>query len=211
MFGGIGPYAVLAPKTAAVFAGQNLDNLATLSQAMQILQAELVCSHPPAAAPATYRISLACGLLYKFYLSLLPNANPRVQSAAIPFVRPISSGSSKFTTNPSEYPVSQPMPKLSALLQTSGQAHYTDDLPILRKTLFAAFALSTVAAATLADIDLSSALAAPGTYVSMQFDIGFFPPNSRGCFDSAFLGVSRVLTAADLPGLNSFAMPGSVS
>jgi xanthine dehydrogenase/oxidase len=168
VFGGIGPYAVLAPKTAAAFVGQNLNTPATLSQAMQILQSELVCDQPPAAAPAAYRISLASGLLYKFYLSFLPNANPRVQSAAVPFVRPISSGTSSFTTDPSEYPVSQPIPKLSALLQTSGQAQYTDDLPIVPGTLFAAFALSTTAAATLTAINVSAALAATGCPLSKQ-------------------------------------------
>lgn len=91
--------------------------------------------------------------------------------AAIPFVRPISSGSQSFTTDPSEYPVSEPMPKLSALLQTSGQAQYTDDMPITPGTLFAAFAVSTVGPATLAGIDLSAALAAPGLmYASKRED-----------------------------------------
>jgi len=83
-------------------------------------------------------------------------------AAAVPFVRPISSGSQSFTTNPSEYPVSEPLPKLSALLQTSGQAQYTDDLPITPGTLFAAFAVSTVGPATLAGVDVSAALACPG-------------------------------------------------
>ena len=80
----------------------------------------------------------------------------------MPFVRPISSGSQSFTTDPSEYPVSEPLPKISALLQTSGQAQYTDDLPITPGTLFAAFAVSTVGPATLAGLDLSAALGAPG-------------------------------------------------
>ena len=77
-------------------------------------------------------------------------------------MRPISSGSQSFTTDPSEYPVSEPLPKLSAVLQTSGQAQYTDDLPINPGTLFAAFAVSTVGPATLSGLDLSLALSAPG-------------------------------------------------
>ena len=84
----------------------------------------------------------------------------------MPFVRPISSGSQSFTTNPSEYPVSEPLPKLSALLQTSGQAQYTDDLPITPGTLFAAFAVSTVGPATLAGLDVSAALAYPGMWMN---------------------------------------------
>ena len=91
-------------------------------------------------------------------------------AAAVPFVRGVSSGTQSFTTDPSEYPVSEPLPKLSALLQTSGQAQYTDDLPITPGTLFAAFAVSTVAAATLAGLDLSAALEAPGSSFSDDFD-----------------------------------------
>lgn len=80
VYGGIGPYGVLASQTAQSFVGQNLNNLSTLSNAMVVLQSELVPDNPPAAASAAYRLSLACSLLYKFYLSFLPNANPRVQS-----------------------------------------------------------------------------------------------------------------------------------
>ena len=80
VYGGIGPYAVLATQTAQSFVGQNLNNISTLSNAMIALQSELVPDQPPAAASPAYRLSLACSLLYKFYLSFLPNANPRVQS-----------------------------------------------------------------------------------------------------------------------------------
>lgn len=85
VYGGIGPYAVLASKTAQSFAGQNLNSIATLSNAMVALQGELVPDQPPVAASAAYRVSLACSLLYKFYLTFIPNANPRVQSGV--FVR----------------------------------------------------------------------------------------------------------------------------
>eukprot|EP00042_Codosiga_hollandica_P056153 m.803689 g.803689 ORF g.803689 m.803689 type:complete len:1324 (-) comp59281_c0_seq1:203-4174(-) len=185
VYGGIGPYGVLAANTAQSLVGANLSNSAALAQAMVALQAELKPDQPPVAASATYRVSLACGLLYKFYLSFLPNANPRVQSAAVPFVRPISSGTSSFTTNPSLYPVTQPLPKISAVLQTSGLAQYTDDLPIVPGTLFAAFAMSTVASATLLTVETLAARNAPG--------------------------VARVLVASDLTGRNSFNIPGSAT
>lgn len=80
VYGGISAYAVLCPKTAQSLVGQNLNNISTLSSAMVVLQQELVPDDPPVAASAAYRVSLACSLLYKFYLSFLPNANPRVQS-----------------------------------------------------------------------------------------------------------------------------------
>ncbi len=208
MFGGIGAHALAAVLTGQGLVGQNLDNADVLTSALRTLQTELIADHPPAAPSAAYRISVACALFYKFYLSFLPNANPRVKSgfgyaisstglhpicsmftcldvlcllrvfgssvyvcapclcvAAQPFVRGISRGWSAFSTDPSEYPVSQPIPKLTAILQTTGRTLYTDDQPILPTTLFAAFALSSIAQATLVSIDVSLALASPGLLI----------------------------------------------
>ena len=99
----------------------------------------------------------------------------------MPFVRPISSSTQSFTTDPSEYPVSEPLPKLSALLQTSGQAQYTDDIPIAPGTLFAAFAVSSVGPGTLAGIDLSAALTAPGLFYSTFDNM----QDSNSCFQAS--------------------------
>ena len=40
-------------------------------------------------------------------------------SAAIPYVRPVSKGSQTFGTDKTQYPVTQPIPKLTAALQVS--------------------------------------------------------------------------------------------
>ena len=58
----------------------------------------------------------------QFYLAVLVgHISPRVQSAAVPYMRPVSEGSQSYTTKPDEYPITEPMTKLTALLQVSAR------------------------------------------------------------------------------------------
>ena len=60
--------------------------------------------------------------LLQFYLAcIVDDVSPRVKSAAVPYKRPISQGMQTYSTLPSNYPVTQPMPKLSSALQVRGQ------------------------------------------------------------------------------------------
>jgi hypothetical protein len=50
----------------------------------------------------------------------------------------VSSGSQSYGTDPSEYPVSQPIPKIDGILQTSGKVptlvcHKSDFFPLVKK------------------------------------------------------------------------------
>ncbi len=103
--------------------------------ALEALSKELVPSTNPVAASADYRKNLAIGLFYKvshyldhthlplttplqFYLEVLTgHLSPIVASAAVPYVRPLSSGQQSYPTDPTEYPITKPMPKLTASLQ----------------------------------------------------------------------------------------------
>ena len=44
-------------------------------------------------------------------------ASARVKSAAVPFIRPVSSGTQDYDTQKQEYPLTKPMTKLAAKLQ----------------------------------------------------------------------------------------------
>ena len=44
-------------------------------------------------------------------------ASERVRSAAVPYVRAISSGKQSYDTTPSDYPLTEPMTKMTAKLQ----------------------------------------------------------------------------------------------
>lgn len=78
-----------------------------------------------------------------------PSLPSHLQSAVRTFKRPVSSGKQKFQTTPNEFPLSEPIPKLSGRIQTSGESVYVDDLPDPSGTLYAAFVLSTQANATI--------------------------------------------------------------
>jgi xanthine dehydrogenase large subunit len=72
--------------------------------------------------------------------------------------------------------IGQPAAHDSAHLHVSGEARYTDDIPVPRDTLHAALGLSTQPHAHLTALDLEPVRQAPG--------------------------VVAVLTAADIPGVN---------
>lgn len=81
-----------------------------------------------------------------------------MHSAAVPYVRPLSSGVESYQTDPTQYPVTQPLTKLSALQQASGEAKYTTDVPKLPEEIHAAFVLSTVGNAKIMSVDPTPAL-----------------------------------------------------
>ena len=56
----------------------------------------------------------------QFYLAAVPeNVSPRMASAALPYVRPVSEGTQVYSPNPAQFPVTQPMTKLTAKLQVN--------------------------------------------------------------------------------------------
>lgn len=65
--------------------------------------------------------------------------SPKHQSGGEKFNRPVSTGAQDFSSNKSLYPLTEPMPKLEALAQTTGQAEYINDIPDLPGQLYASF------------------------------------------------------------------------
>ena len=63
-------------------------------------------------------MDLLLKFLMQFYLAAIPDhLSQSVLSVPTPHVRPISHGQQCYTPNPSEYPVGQPMTKVTAKLQ----------------------------------------------------------------------------------------------
>lgn len=101
--------------------------------------------------------------MFQYVLSIAPaNILPSAyKSGGTKLERPISSGSQEYSTNPSVYPVSEPIIKIEAMAQTSGrktamlvnpkslfftsllgEAEYLYDIPDHPHQLFAAFVLA---------------------------------------------------------------------
>ncbi|XP_045773786.1 xanthine dehydrogenase 1-like [Maniola jurtina] len=188
VYGGLSQTFTRATNTEKYLVGKNLFRNETLQGAINVLQNEIVVTESLPDPPVEYRRGVALGLFYKGLLSLCPThiLNKRHVSGATKLneTRPVSEGSQIYDTNPSLWPLNQPIPKLEALIQCAGEATYTEDVPTLPREVFAAFVLTTIALGTIDKIDPSQALQEPGV-------IAFY-------------------SAADIPGENSFTPAPSI-
>ncbi|CAM6125267.1 unnamed protein product [Calypogeia fissa] len=162
VYGGVKPYPQRASQTESYLLGKSYRDAGVFEQAAQILASEMVVD--PSLGKAQYRTRLIEAFFYKAMLSLWPveSIPPSLRSSVEGYVRPISTGDISFDEgDPSIYPVSKPLPKLSASLQATGEAIYLDDIDIPGE-LHSVLVLSTVASATIKGIDPSKALAKKG-------------------------------------------------
>jgi len=187
-FGGVSQQLFRATRTEAAIVGNTL-NQAALTVAQSALTQDITNIGPSTYYGTTdaYRRQLAAAMLYKLFVrSQASGSVPApLASAGLRYVRPLSSESSTYTSDPSEAPVSDPIMKLGALKQVSGEAQYTFDEKQDRDGLYGALAITQVSAGVITEIDTSAAAAMPGVF--------------------------RVLTVADIPagGKNDIgAVPG---
>ncbi|XP_073232045.1 xanthine dehydrogenase/oxidase-like [Porites lutea] len=185
VYAGITPFSMHAVKTEAFLTDKNLTKENTLTGALEVLEQEISPHSFPTGSSKKYRKSLALGLFYKFFLSALGDkASARVRSAAMAFIRPVSCGVQSYDSKPQQYPLTKPLNKLTAKVQTSGEAQYVSDIPAVPGELHAAFVVSKRGNCKISSVDASEALILPG--------------------------VVKYITAADIPkgGVNNF-MPVS--
>ncbi|CAH1637003.1 unnamed protein product [Spodoptera littoralis] len=130
------------------------------------------------------RKKLALGLFYKFILNIAPagRANSRFSTGGSLFKRAVSRGKEDYQTDKSLFPLNQPVNKLEGIIQASGEATYTNDIPPIPREVFGAFVLSTIHKGTVDSIDIEGAL---------KMD-----------------GVVAIFSPKDIPGVNSFTVPG---
>jgi xanthine dehydrogenase/oxidase len=72
--------------------------------------------------------------------------------------RPLSSGKQDFDTDKSLFPLNEPVPKIEAVAQCSGEAEFVNDIPSIPGEVHGAFVLTTVSTGTIANIDPANAL-----------------------------------------------------
>ena len=135
-----------------------------------------------------YRLDLAANLALKFFVWLALQVNPSIvqsdwASAGEDFVRPVSSGQTHLTSYPDEWPVGESIPSLSSDIQTTGEAIYTQDLPVSATTLEAAYVYSQQ------------------LYANFAYGFGGVS-GLLAAVQKQFPGVFDFVTAADVPGQN---------
>ncbi|XP_075153163.1 uncharacterized protein LOC142226821 [Haematobia irritans] len=179
-FGGIRPDFVHASDVEDKLRGQCIYDETVIANLFATLSVTL---KPNAILPKPspeYRMKLACGLMLKFLLKIAPKDRVRKEyiSGGYLLKRELSSGQQIFDTNKNVYPVTQPVQKLEALIQCSGEAKYMNDLITSSNALHCAFVGATKVGKTIEKIDASEALKIAGV-------VAFF-------------------SAKDIPGINSF-------
>lgn len=119
---------------------------------------------------SVYKVSLLNGdkpmpfyIVIRFFQSILKclekDVSPNLKSAAnreLP--RGISSGSQHINPHPSQFPVTQPIEKIEAKIQTTGEAEYVGDIPTLDTDLHGAFVYVNEGPCELESIDWDPAL-----------------------------------------------------
>nr|CAD7599936.1 unnamed protein product [Timema genevievae] len=73
-------------------------------------------------------------------------------------IRPLSSAKQTYDTDKSVWPLNQPVPKLEALAQCSGEAAYINDHPAIPGELFGAFVVTTIGQGNISNMDSKEAL-----------------------------------------------------
>ncbi|GAB0096983.1 xanthine dehydrogenase [Sergentomyia squamirostris] len=179
-FGGINSDFVHATETEKLLKNVNLFDDVFYQKVLSTLGNELKPDWELPDASPEYRKNLALALFYKSCLSLCPDEKlkPQLKSGATQIDRDLSSGTQTFDTYEKNWPLTQPVKKLEAMIQVSGEAKYMNDFPYRSDDLWAAFVLSTEAKVKIGKIDPSEALKIPGV-------VAFF-------------------SAKDIPGINSF-------
>jgi xanthine dehydrogenase/oxidase len=181
VFGGVNESFFSPTQTTAFLFNKKLNNFNVVQQAFSILNSEIVPHDEPVLSSPAYRKSLAVSLFYKFVLFANDaSVDSRYRSACTSVIdsRPVSTSQRSFPSDPSMYPVTEPMTKLNALMQTSGEAGYVYDMPEYRGQLHGVFILSKFGNCRIDSVNSHDAESIPG--------------------------VRKIIFAKDIPGVNSF-------
>ncbi|KAJ8925555.1 hypothetical protein NQ315_009395 [Exocentrus adspersus] len=165
VYGHINPKFVHASSLESFLPGKVLFNNKVLRQSFQVLDAELNPDHVLPDPTPEFRKLLAISLFYKFVLKTAPQnlVSIRNRSGGSLLIRPLSTALQEFGTNPAKYPVTEPIIKVEALAQCSGQAEYIPDIPDRPYQLFGALVTAKAPAnSQIISVDTSRALAIKG-------------------------------------------------
>lgn len=169
-YGGMAPTTRLAPETQNLLKGSLWSDHSTLEKGIGSLQKELWLPFDVPGGMAQYRTTLACSLFLRFWHESLRDLGLAAESTehVSELEHSLSSGTrdmpalaaNAVTSNAST--VGKPVPHLSSLAQTTGQAEYVDDIPSQSEELFCGLVLSTRSHARIVSVDWSPALESPG-------------------------------------------------
>ena len=147
VFGGVSARFIHATQTERFLLGKSLKDQQTMLKAFEILNNEINPNYDPILSTSEYRKSLSVSLFYKYKLTICSGIIDDRYISAITSVidtRPVSQAQQSFPKTPELYPLTQPMTKLNAYAQTSGEAAYVYDMDAIPNQLYGAFILTKI-------------------------------------------------------------------
>lgn len=210
IYGGMAPTTVSAKGATKYLKGRVFTDTATLEGTMNELEVDFDLRFGVPGGMATYRKSLALGFFYRFFhevLSELDGTTVNLDGDVKGEIeRAISTGRKDHEAAQAyaQRVVGKTNPHLAALKQCTGEAQYTDDMPVQRNELFGTLVLSTKAHAKILKIDTSAAMHLPGVVAWVDHrDL----PNPKANWwgapncDEIFFAVDEVFTAGQPIGM----------
>lgn len=178
-YGGMAPKTVYCTETETKLVGE-VWNENLIAKANQLLESDLPLPDNAPGGMIQFRRTLTTSFFYKFYLKvtsrIAPNTLPSSYLSAIPeFHKEISHGKQSYQVNAESTSINFPVVHQSAYKQVTGEAIYTDDVPV-HQLLYAAFVQSTKANAKILSIDPTKALESRGV---VRFISAADIPNGR--------------------------------
>lgn len=210
VYGGMAPITIAAKKAMAFLQGKRFTELKTLEGVMNALEEDFDLRFGVPGGMATYRKSLALGFFYKFYHEVLAELRAeeiQVDTQAIGEIeRDISSGEKdhKAAEAYTQKILGTEKPHVAAMKQCTGEAQYTDDIPLQKNELYGCLVLSTKAHAKLIKVDPEPALDLPGVHAWVDHkDLATPEANWWGApsCDETFFAVDEVFTAGQPIGM----------
>ncbi|KAL9013718.1 MAG: hypothetical protein Q9173_001599 [Seirophora scorigena] len=170
VYGGMAPTTVSAKEATEYLKGKDFTDPATLEGALNALETDFDLRFGVPGGMATYRKSLALGFFYRFYHEVLSEltatADKIHDDVRGEIERAISTGRKDQDAAQAyeQRVVGKINPHLAALKQCTGEAQYTDDIPVQKNELFGTLVLSTKAHAKVLKVDTSPAMDLPGVH-----------------------------------------------
>lgn len=210
VYGGMAPMTVSAKKAELYIIGKKFTNPDTLEGVMNALEEDFDLRFGVPGGMATYRKTLALSFFYRFYhdvLSTLEIKESDVDQDIIDEIeRNISYGRKDDDASVAykQEVVGKSGNHLSALKQCTGEAQYTDDIPVQKNELYGCLVLSTKARAKIRSVTVEAALDIPGVYDYVDHrDLPNPAANWWGApnADEQFFAVDEVYTAGQPIGM----------
>lgn len=210
VFGGMAPITIIAKNASEFLVGKSFPEQETLEGVMNALEKDFNLPFGVPGGMATYRKSLAMGFFYKFFHDVLSNiaeGEKLIDKEAIPEIeRDISYGKKDHDASIgySQKVLGKANPHMAALKQCTGEAQYTDDIPVQKNELYGSLVLSTKAHAKLLKVDAAPALDMPGVAAWIdRHDIASPKANWWGApvCDEVFFAEDEVFTAGQPIGM----------